>query len=211
MPRVDFPLYLVTDRHQTVGRPLLAVLRDAVAVGVPAIQVRERDLQTRDLLNLSTDLMQITRGTGTKIFINDRLDLVMGLQADGVHLRSSSLAVSTARRVLGARPLVGVSVHAVVEVIRAEAEGADFAVFGPIYPTPSKAAYGVPLGLGPLEEAARRSRIPIFAIGGITAKRAAEVRQAGAYGVAVISCVLSAESVATATQILLDAVSPGKS
>jgi len=203
MPRVDFPLYLITDRHQTAGRPLSSTVAEALAAGVPAVQLREKTLGTRALLDLAEGLMQLTRAAGAKLFINDRIDLVMGLRADGVHLRSSSISVAVARRLLGPAPLIGISVHAPQEVVRAEQDGADFAVLGPIYETSSKLGYGPPIGLDPLEEAVRRSRIPIFAIGGITAHRAAEVRRAGAYGVAVISSILAAESVSSSTRALL--------
>jgi len=100
-----------------------------------------------------------------------------------------------------------VSVHAADEVVRAEAEGADFVVLGPIYDTPSKRVYGPPIGLGPIEEARRRSKIPIFAIGGMTPERVVEVRKAGAFGVAVVSFILSADNVGTATRELLTALS----
>jgi thiamine-phosphate pyrophosphorylase len=140
------------------------------------------------------------------LLINDRVDLTMALGADGVHLRSNSLPVSVARRLLGPDRLIGVSAHSVDEVVQAESEGADFAVLGPVYDTSSKRAYGHSIGLPPIQEASRRCRIPVFAIGGITAPRVHDVRQAGAFGVAVISSILTAQCVASATRDLLDAV-----
>ena len=124
--------------------------------------------------------------------INDRVDLVLAFDADGVHLRADSLPVAAARRLLGPDRLIGVSAHSADDVARAESEGADFAVLGPVYETSSKRQYGQPIGLRPIEEAGRRCRMPVFAIGGITVTRVAEVRQAGAYGVAVVSAILSA-------------------
>ena len=101
------------------------------------------------------------------VFVNDRIDLAMALDADGVHLRSDSLPLPLARRLLGNEKLIGTSTHSVEEVRKAESEGADFIVLGPIFETPSKRVYGPPLGLHTLETACRASRLPIFAIGGL--------------------------------------------
>ncbi|MFM7841004.1 MAG: thiamine phosphate synthase, partial [Nitrospira sp.] len=122
------------------------------------------------------------------------------LVAAGVHLRSDSLPVGVARKLLGAARIIGVSTHSVDEAVRAEAEGADFVVVGPIYDTPSKREYGAPLGVQSLEEAARRCRIPVLAIGGITPARLPEVKRAGASGAAVVSSILSASSIEAATK-----------
>jgi len=206
MSPVDFSLYLVTDRHQTAGRPLLPLLRETLEAGLRAVQLREKDLSTRSLLELAFEVRALTRAHGARLLINDRLDLAMAVEADGVHLRADSLPVAAARRLLGPKRLIGVSAHSAAEVERAESEGADFVVLGPIYATPSKLAYGLPIGLGPVEEAARLCRLPIFAIGGVTAARIDDVRRAGARGVAVISAILSAESVAAATRQCLDAL-----
>jgi thiamine-phosphate pyrophosphorylase len=206
MSRVDFPLYLITDRHQTADRPLLSVIGEAVQAGVSAVQLREKDLATAALVQMASNLAALLRPSRARLFINDRIDLVMALSADGVHLRASSLPVSVARRMLPGPRLIGISVHAAEEAVRAEAEGADFAVLGPVYETPSKLGYGPPLGVRELEEAARRTQIPIFAVGGMTPERAREARRAGAYGVAVISSILTAPRTGQAAKDLLDAV-----
>lgn len=204
MPSVDFRLYLVTDRQQTAGRPLLSVVARAVRAGVRAVQLRERDLVARDLLAMADDLQRTM--PDAQIFINDRVDVALALGSRGVHLRESSLPTAVARSLLRAEQLLGQSVHSVEAAIAAEREGADFVVLGPIYETPSKQEYGPPLGLGALEKASRRARIPIFAIGGITASRARDVRSAGAYGVAVLSSIMTAADVEQATQTLLSAL-----
>jgi thiamine-phosphate pyrophosphorylase len=206
MPRVDFSLYLVTDRHQTDGRPLVPLIRQAVAGGLRAVQVRERDMATQDLLALSRDVCASVRVRGVRVMINDRTDLALALDADGVHLRADSMPVAVARRLLGPDRLIGVSAHSTDDVIRAESDGADFAVLGPIYETPSKRQYGEPIGLRALEAVGRHCRIPVFAIGGVTVARVEEVRKAGAYGVAVVSAILSAASAESATRQFLDAL-----
>jgi len=206
MSRVDFSLYLITDRHQTAGRPLLSVLAHALTAGVKAVQLREKDLDTRSLIELAGKVLSLTRKHGALFFINDRVDLVMALGADGVHLRSDSMPIKKARRVLGPNRLIGASAHSVEDVLKAETEGADFTVLGPIYHTPSKRLHGDPIGLRALEEATQHSHLPIFAIGGISLPRVPEARRAGAHGIALISAILSAEDVQAATGFLLHAL-----
>ena len=206
MCRVDFSLYLITDRHQTAGRPLLPLLDRALAAGVKAVQLREKDLNSQSLAELAGELLALTRKHDSLLFINDRVDLVLAVGADGVHLRSDSMPIRAARRVLGPHRLIGMSVHNAAEVLKAEADGADFAVLGPVYDTPSKRAYGDPIGLRPLEEASQQSHIPVFAIGGISLSRVQEVRRAGARGVAIISAILEAADVESTTCLLLNAL-----
>ena len=204
MPSVDFRLYLVTDRHQTAGRPLVSVVGRAVNAGVRAVQLRERDLPIRALLSLSLDLQREL--PDMQLFINDRVDLAVGLGCRGVHLRESSLPAPVVRTLLRPSQLLGLSVHSVQGAVAAERHGADFVVLGPIYDTPSKREYGAPLGLQVLEQAARAVTIPIFAIGGMTASRTREMLQAGAFGVAVLSSILSASNVEAATEKFLSAI-----
>jgi thiamine-phosphate pyrophosphorylase len=206
MPSLESRLLLVTDRHQTKGRPLLSLVTQAVKAGSVSIQVRERDLCAKELLALANQIGQLARPRGSQLLINDRIDIALLVEGAGVHLRSDSLPASVARRLLGPERLLGVSVHSVSEAVQAEAEGADYVVFGPIYETPSKHMYGPPLGLSKLEEAARAVRVPIVGIGGVTAARARDMRSAGAFGVAVIAAVLGAQDVEAATRALLDAV-----
>jgi thiamine-phosphate pyrophosphorylase len=206
MSSVDFRLYLVTDRHQIAGGTLLSVLAQFIASGGRAIQLRERDLNTREQLDLTRVIQGLTQSTGTKLLINDRADLATVGETDGVHLRETSLPVAAVRRIVGRERLIGVSAHSVEGVVQAEEEGADFAVLGPIYETPSKREYGPPLGMHVLERACRQVRIPVFAIGGLNASRVREVRGAGAFGIAVLSYILGASDVAAATRELLSAL-----
>jgi len=141
-----------------------------------------------------------------QILVNDRIDVALALEGVGVHLRSNSLPIPVARRLMGPQRLLGVSVHAVDEAVQAESQGADFIVLGPIYETPSKQTFGPPLGIHTLEKACRLVRIPIMGIGGVTAVRAREMRCAGAFGVAVIAAILGADDIESATRELLDAV-----
>lgn len=207
MPRFDARLLLVTDRRQTGGRPLLSVVEQALRGGVTAVQLRERDLPAAALLALARELRALADPADCRLLINDRVDLALAMEHVGIHLRSDSLPVAAARRLVGPDRVVGVSAHSGEEVLRAESEGADYVVFGPIYATPSKVPFGPPLGLRELEIICARVRIPILGIGGITAERARDVRNAGAFGVAVIAAILSAIDVERAARELVDAVS----
>ena len=153
MPSVDFRLYLVTDRQQTAGRPLVSVVGRAVSAGVRAVQLRERDLPIRELLSLALDLQREL--SDMQLFINDRVDLAVALGCRGAHLRESSLPAPVVRTLLQPSQLLGLSVHSIQDAVAAERHGADFVVLGPIYDTPSKREHGAPLGLQVLEQAAR--------------------------------------------------------
>jgi thiamine-phosphate pyrophosphorylase len=206
MPQLESRLFLVTDRHQTNGRPLVPLLQRVLTAAAPAIQLRERDLSARELVTLAREVQAMTASRTSPLLMNDRIDVALALEGVGVHLRSNSLPVSVARQLLGVRRLLGISVHAVEEGLSAQSQGADYIVLGPIYETPSKQMFGPPLGIHTLEKACRLIRIPIIGIGGVTAARAREMRRAGAFGAAVITAILGVADVESATRELLDAV-----
>jgi len=206
----DWGLYLVTDRTQTEGRDLLEVVNRALAGGVRAVQLREKDLPTLELYQLAGKLLARTRATGAALLINDRVDVALALDADGVHLTRKSLPPAEARGLLGPSKLLGISCHSPAELLEAVAGGVDFVVLGPIFETPSKRPYGPPLGSGALREARALTSLPLVAIGGIMPTRVPEVTAAGADGVAVISAVMAAPDPATAAADLLAAVAAAK-
>ncbi len=213
MSRVDFGLYLVTDRRaaEAAGRSLPALLDAALSraerrAARVAVQLREKDLQGGALFALARELRAVTRDHGARLLVSDRLDIALAAEADGVHLPANGLPPDAARRLLAAVGLIGVSTHSAAEVAAARVKGADFVLLGPIYDTPSKRRYGAPLGLTPLASAAAAAGLPVFAIGGITPERVAEVRAAGAHGVACIGAVMSAADPAAAVDTFLDAL-----
>jgi thiamine-phosphate pyrophosphorylase len=208
-PRRLFRLYVVTDRQQTAGRPLEEVLMAAAGGGAGAIQLREKDLSARELYALGARLQEVLAPYQVPLLINDRLDVALALDAAGVHLAAHSLPTAQARRVLGAHRLLGVSTHSVAEARQAEAEGADFVVFGPVFETPSKLAYGPPQGLQHLADVVRQVTLPVLAIGGIDHTNLSQVMQAGAYGVAMIRAVLAAPDPGAATHRLHRALAAG--
>ena len=207
-PVVDFTLYLVTDRQQTGGRSLSAVVEEALAAGVQAVQLREKDLTSRELYELAYELRKLTARYGARLLLNDRLDIAQAVEADGVHLGGNSLPIYRARQILGRRMLIGVSCHNQVNAITAQEKGADFITFGPVYFTPSKARYGEPVGIDMLQAVTGILRLPVFAIGGIKPANTPEVLAAGADGIALISAILAARSPAGEARGLVGLLPP---
>jgi thiamine-phosphate pyrophosphorylase len=191
-------LILVTDRRATAGRDLVDVVAAALDAGLPAVQLREKDLPGRPLLALAERLRAATARAGALLFVNDRVDVAIAAGADGVHLGGGALPVAVARGLLPAGALVGVSIHAPGE----PTAGADFAFFGPVWETPGK----VTAGCEQLAAAVSAAGCPVLAIGGVTAARVPAARRAGAAGVAVIRAILGADDPAAATRALLAAL-----
>ena len=168
-------------------RRLLALVRAAAEARVTLVQLREKELTGRVLFELASAAAQITRGSETRVLVNDRADIARAAGCDGVHLTTSSLEVSTVRHVFGVEFLIGVSAHTFEEARAADVGGADFAVFGPVFDTPSKRAFGPPVGLGALTKAALElSPFPLVALGGVGEGEVEQVLRAGAAGVAGI-------------------------
>jgi thiamine-phosphate pyrophosphorylase len=171
----------------------------ALAAGVRAVQLREKDLPVRKTLDLAFRLSDICQRFGAGLLINERADIAAIVGADGTHLTSNSIPASLIRKIIPGK-LVGVSTHSIEEAAIAEMHGPDYIVFGPVYETASKLKYGRPLGLDLLQAVCSETRIPVLAIGGITPRRAAECLKHGAHGVAVISSILGQEKVEVAVR-----------
>ncbi|HXK27046.1 MAG TPA: thiamine phosphate synthase [Candidatus Binatia bacterium] len=203
MPTPDFDLYLVTDRGMTQGRDLLWVLQQALDGGVKGIQLREKDLVGRELFFLAEAARKLTQRYHALLLINDRIDIALAVDADGVHLSTASIPIESARALLGRQQLLGASTHSLEEAQEAERNGADFVMFGPVYFTPSKASYGSPQGLAALKKVVEKLSLPIYAIGGIKLENIADTRRTGVRGVALISAVMSAADPENATKEIL--------
>jgi thiamine-phosphate pyrophosphorylase len=200
----ELKLCLVSDRTGTRGRDLLEIVAACAVAGLPAVQVREKDLPASELAALCRRIRAVR--PAPFLIVNDRVDVALAVGAAGVQRTHASLAVEELRVIADKRVRVGASVHALDEARTAAAQGAEWLFFGPVYDTPSKRAYGAPQGLGALERVAAAVEVPVIAIGGITPERVAEVRHAGAAGVAVIAAILSADDPAAATRRFLDAL-----
>ena len=173
-------LLLITDH--TSCETIAAALRG----GVNAVMLREKDLSARELYALALRLRALTRDAGAQLIINDRLDVALAVEADGIHLGWQSLPLKAARTVAGNRLKIGVSTHSFEEARQAERDGADYITFSPIFPTPSKEGLVPVQGLDGLRAVCDGLTIPCIALGGITPENAQSVRAAGASGIAAI-------------------------
>jgi thiamine-phosphate pyrophosphorylase len=201
--RPDLTLIVVTDPALAAPRSVLEVARAAVAAGAPAIQLRDKRAGARDLLALARALREATREAGALLFVNDRLDVALAADADGVHLGPHDLPVVAARRIAPAGFLIGASTDDPEEARRLCAEGADFLGCGTVWTTSTKADAGPAIGLEGLDRVARAVDVPVVGIGGITEQRSVEVATTSAAGVAVVGAVMSATDVGAAVRGLL--------
>lgn len=202
-------LYLITDRTQILGRPLIDVVKSALDGGVRMVQLREKGLSGRALFNLAKELRELTKQYDAKLLINDRIDVALTVDADGVHLGHQSVSVWDVRKAFAEtiqkEPIVGVSAHSLEDALEAEFNSADFITFGPVYYTHSKAGYGESLGIGKLEEAVGEVNIPVYALGGVKNENIREVLNTGAYGVAMISAIMAADDIKEAAIRMIEA------
>jgi thiamine-phosphate pyrophosphorylase len=203
VPRPNFDLYLITDRKLTHGRDLTWVIERALDGGVKAIQLREKDLSGKELFNLAERVTRLCQRYQAQLFINDRVDIALAVDAAGVHLGEASMPVPAARSLLGAHRSIGVSTHSLEGARRAAQDGADFIVFGPVYFTPSKANFGAPQGVKALQIIVENISLAVYAIGGIKADNLLEIKNVGSRGVALISAIIRAEDPALAAKQII--------
>jgi len=204
-PRIDpktLSLYLCTDRALALGRPLLETVEAAIDGGVTMVQLREKDITSREFYELACALRELTKRRKIPFVINDRLDIALAAGADGLHIGQSDLPLEAVRGIAGERLFVGVSAGNMEEALRAEKEGADYLGVGAVFPTGSKADAGDAIGTDELRAICAAVRIPVVGIGGIAPDNAAQVLQSGAAGIAVISAILSRPDIKAAAENL---------
>jgi thiamine-phosphate pyrophosphorylase len=204
-PRLP-PLYAIVDPLDT-GRDPVILAEALLAGGARLLQLRLKDAPTRTILEVARELRRRTRRLAALFIVNDRPDIARAVEADGVHLGPDDVPPAAARALLPRPALVGLSTHDARELDEALAAGPDYVAVGPIFATQSKRAAPPPRGLGALEAARRRTRLPLVAIGGITPDTAPAVRAAGADSVAIIAALVRAPDVAAATRRVLAALS----
>jgi thiamine-phosphate pyrophosphorylase len=198
-------LYVILDRAAARTRPLEAILDATIAGGCGMIQLREKQWPSGTLLPLARRLRERCRAAGVPFVVNDRVDLALAVDADGVHLGQDDLPAPTVRPLLRPGMILGVSTHGVGQARSAQEDGADYVAIGAMYPTATKSSFEL-VGPGAVREVRGQVRVPLIGIGGITADTVGEVIRAGADGVAVISAVCSAPDPEGATRRLVEAI-----
>ncbi len=198
-----FNLYVITNRQLCAPRTLYDTIHDLLDVGVSAIQLREKDLNDAEYIKLAEPLCKLCHAYSGQLFINSRIKIAMSIGADGLHLPGNSASVRKVIEETRHRFIIGGSVHSLTEAKQREMEGANFITYSPIYPTLSKPGYGPAVGLDGLRTVTEEINIPVFALGGITPERVSECLDAGAYGVAVMSGVMSPENGAQQARVYL--------
>lgn len=201
---VDYTLYLVTDRGILQGRDLIAAVEEAIAGGVTLVQLREKNVSSLDFYNIALKLKKTTQSHGVPLIINDRLDIALAVDADGLHVGQEDLPVREARRLLGEDKLLGYSVTTVEEALFGQQNGADYLGAGPVYPTGSKADAAPPIGIDTLKSIKEKVSIPVVAIGGIGAANIKEIKGSGVDGVSVISAILGSAYITGASKNLIN-------
>jgi len=199
---IDLTLYVITDAHLSRGRTHTEVVGAAIRGGATVVQYREKEATTCQMVETAQELRTLCREAEVPLIVNDRVDVALAVEADGVHLGVEDMPVAIARRLLGPGRLIGFSPETPEQARVAEAEGADYLGVGPVFGTGTKPDAGPSIGLEGLRRMIAAVSIPVVGIGGIQAHNAAQVIQAGAAGVAVVSAVVSAEDVEAAARHL---------
>jgi thiamine-phosphate pyrophosphorylase len=199
-------VYLVTDRPLCLGRSLKSVVTDAVRAGVSCVQLREKTVSTKEFLNQALALKQVLASADIPLIINDRVDIALAAKADGVHLGQTDMPYETARKLLGPKAVIGLSVETWADVTAAQDLDVDYLGVSPIFATPTKTDTKAPWGLDGLARIRAYSRHPLVAIGGLNAANARDIITAGADAVAVVSAICSAKDPFTAARNLVQCV-----
>jgi thiamine-phosphate pyrophosphorylase len=199
---MDWTLYVITDAQLSRGRSHLEVTREAIKGGASLIQFRDKEMTTRQLVETAGKIKESTDEADIPLIINDRLDVALAVDADGVHVGQDDMPATLARQLIGPNKILGVSASTVEEALQAEREGADYVSASPVFTTPTKPDAPPPTGLEGLRAIVEAVNLPVIAIGGINEENATKVIGAGAQGVAVISAVVSAPDIVAASRRL---------
>jgi thiamine-phosphate pyrophosphorylase len=203
-------LYVVTDEGLAGGLPHSEIARRAVLGGADVIQLRDKTIPAPEMVRVGREIRKITRKARTLFIVNDRLDIALACEADGVHLGLDDMACGTARQLSPTDFIIGVSVGSVDEALAAERQGADYVAVSPVFSTGSKPDAGPGFGLSTLKDIRAAVHIPVIAIGGIGPANTAEVIRAGADGIAVISAVVSRADITAAARGLVAIIAAAK-
>lgn len=199
---VDYSLYLVTDRGILNGRSLKKAVEDSIQGGVTLVQIREKDVSSREFYSIAKEIKEVTDYYSIPIIVNDRLDIAQAINAHGVHLGQSDMHISIARKILGKDKIIGISAGNIKEALEAEKSGADYLGLGAVYYTGSKKDIDEPIGLEGLRQITSGIKIPSVAIGGVGKGNYKEVLKTGVTGISVISAILGQEDIKSAAAAL---------
>jgi thiamine-phosphate pyrophosphorylase len=199
---IDYSLYLVTDRSLLGNRSLGEAVKEAIEGGTSFIQLREKDIPTRDFYNMALEVKKITDYYKVPLVINDRIDIAQAIDADGVHLGQSDMPLNIARQILGNNKLIGISVENVNEAREAEKNGADYVGVGTVFYTGTKKDINIPIGLEGLRDVCKSINIPKVAIGGINKDNLSGILSTGVDGIAVVSAILGEKDIEGASRLL---------
>lgn len=206
---MDLSVYVITADVPDLNRTHLDVAKEAILGGATVIQFREKRRETREMLEIGSSLRKLTREAGIPLIVNDRIDVALVIQADGVHVGQDDMPLEEVKRLVPDHMVIGVSATNLEEAIVAQEGGASYLGVGPVFPTPSKDDAAEPMGMDKLTEIRQKISIPIVAIGGITLENLKEVLSTGIDGVAVISAVACAPSMREATRELYRRIGQG--
>jgi thiamine-phosphate pyrophosphorylase len=197
-----YALYLVTDEGLSRGRGQLSIVEAAIRGGVTMVQYRQKQASTRRMIDEAAALCRLCRDAGVPFIVNDRIDVALAVDADGVHVGQDDMPASRARRLVGRDMILGISAGSEAEALKAVEDGADYIGASPVFATPTKPDAPPPLGIEGLRRLCRAVAIPVVAIGGMSAGNAAAMREAGAAGIAVVSAIVAADDVEAASRAL---------
>jgi thiamine-phosphate pyrophosphorylase len=193
MNNIDLSLYLVTDRALSMGKSTEQIVEDAVKGGVSMVQLREKDTPTKEFYHLACSLMKLLKPYNIPLIINDRLDIAIASNADGLHIGQSDMPYSIVRKILGKDKIIGLSVETIEQAREANNLDVDYIGLSPVFSTDSKKDINTPLELEGIKEIASFTKHPTVAIGGINKANTADIIKNGANGIAVISAIVSQE------------------
>jgi thiamine-phosphate pyrophosphorylase len=202
MKSFDLSLYLVTDRDLSLGRPLEFIVEEAVKGGVTMVQLREKNCNSKEFYELGIRLKKLLRAYNIPLIVNDRLDIALAIDADGLHIGQSDLPWDVARRLLGKDKILGVSVETMQQAEESNDLDVDYIGISPVFGTPTKTDTLKPFGLNGVKSVSSITRHPNVAIGGINMQNAAQIMDHGANGIAVVSAISSAENPRLAAELL---------
>jgi len=198
-------LYFLTDRGLS-KQGIVEDVKQVLEAGCRIVQYREKEKSTREMVQEAGEIAGLCKGTGGLFLVNDRIDVAMAVDADGVHLGQDDMPLEVARKILGSEKVIGITAHNLEEALQAEQNGADYVCVSPIFHTDTKKDAGEPAGIDLVRKVKQKVKVPVAAIGGINKENVKQVVDAGADSVAVISAIVCSENVEAAAKAIIEEI-----